>query len=191
MSDYNQLLAQNKRKTTHFAAINTVAASVSQSLDLSQTLQTALETVIATTEAEAGGISLIDPTSGDVVMRAQQGWIHDFVNQNPMRIPRGQGMSGRVIRTDDVVVENNLDGSQAIAVPRFYDETFRSIVMTPMHARGQIIGILSIMSYAPNRFDDDVIDVLRVISDTIGVALDNARLYETSLENQTRLNAIL
>ncbi|HVU10417.1 MAG TPA: ATP-binding protein [Phototrophicaceae bacterium] len=191
MSDYDQLFAQNKRKTAHIAAINAVAASVSQSLDLGQTLQTALESVLDITEAEAGGISLIDPGSGDVVMRAQQGWIHDFVNQNPMRIPRGQGMSGQVIRSDDVVVENNLDGSQAIAVPRFYDEAFRSIVMTPMHARGQIIGILSIMSYEPHRFDNEVIDVLRVIADTVGIALDNARLYETSLENQMRLSAIL
>src|SRR5664279_1585894 len=92
---------------------------------------------------------------------------------------------------DSVIVENNLDGSQEIAIPRFYDEAFRSIVMTPMHARGKIIGILSIMSYETDRFDDPVISVLRVIADTVGVALDNARLYETSLENQKRLSAIL
>ena len=198
MVDYQNLLAQNrllseevKRRIDHLAAINTVAASVSQSLDLSQTLQTALETVLSITGAEAGGISLIDEASGDVVLRAQQGWIHDFVNQNPMRVPSGAGMSGRVIRSDAVIVENDLDGSQEIAVPRFYDEAFRSIVMAPMHARGKIIGILSIMSFEPHRFDDDVIGVLRVIADTVGVALDNARLYETSLENQKRLGAIL
>ena len=198
MVDYQNLLTQNrllsdevKRRVDHLAAINTVATSVSQSLDLSQTLQTALQTVISITEAEAGGISLIDEASGDVVLRAQQGWIHDFVNQNPMRVPSGAGMSGRLIRSDDVIIENDLNGSQDIAVPRFYDEAFRSIVMTPMHARGKIIGILSIMSFQPNRFDDDVIGVLRVIADTVGVALDNAHLYETSLENQKRLGAIL
>jgi PAS domain S-box-containing protein len=60
-----------------------------------------------------------------------------------------------------------------------------------MHARGKIIGILSIMSFEPNRFDDDVIDVLTVIADTVGVALDNANLYATSVENQKRLGAIL
>src|SRR3954469_24270508 len=198
MVEYQNLLTQNrslsdevKRRVDHLAAINTVAAIVSQSLDLSETLQTALETVLTITEAEAGGISLIDEASGDVVLRAQKGWIHDFVNQNPMRVPSGAGMSGRLIRTDDVIIENDLDGSQDIAVPRFYDEAFRSIVMTPIHARGKIIGILSIMSFQPYRFDDDVISVLRVIADTVGVALDNAHLYETSLENQKRLGAIL
>jgi PAS domain S-box-containing protein len=198
MSDYQNLIDQNrilsqeiKRRTDHLAAINIVAAIVSQSLDLGVTLQTALETVIAITGAEAGGISLIDEVTGDVVLRAQQGWIHDFVNQNPMRVPSGAGMSGRLIRTDDVIIENDLNGSQEIAVPRFYDEAFRSMVMAPMHARSKIIGILSIMSFQPNRFNADVIDVLRVIADTVGVALDNANLYETSLENQKRLSAIL
>ncbi len=198
MHDYQNLLAQNrllseevKRRVDHLAAINTVAASVSQSLDLNETLTTALRTVLDITGAEAGGISLIDRAANEVVMRAQAGWTQDFVQSNPMRIPIGKGMSGQVILNDDVVVDNDLDGSKPLAVPRFYDEPFRSIVMAPMHARGNVIGILSIMSSRPNSFDDSVISVLRVIADTVGVALDNARLYETSVENQHRLGAVL
>ncbi|MFN8564782.1 MAG: GAF domain-containing sensor histidine kinase [Anaerolineae bacterium] len=191
LSRNQQLAEEVRRRGAHLAAINTVAASVSQSLDLNRTLQTALETILGITGAEAGGISLIEESSGDVVMRAQQGWLHDFVNQNPMRIPKGAGMSGRVVGTDNVIVENDLGDAQEIAVPRFRDEAFRSIVMAPMHARGRVIGILSIMSFLPHRFDADVIDVLRVIADTVGVALDNARLYEASVESQKRLGAIL
>lgn len=198
MYDYQNLLTQNrmlteevKRRVDHLAAINTVAASVSQSLDLNQTFKTALRTVLDITGAEAGGISLIDEEAGEVVMRAQEGWTHDFVHQNPMRIPIGKGMSGQVILNDEVVVDNNLDGSKPLAVARFYDEPFRSIVMAPMHARSKVIGILSIMSSRPNSFDETVISVLRVIADTVGVALDNARLYETSVENQNRLSAVL
>lgn len=188
----NRLLTEEvKRRGDHLAAINTIAAMVSQSLDLNQTLQTALETVLNITGAEAGGISLIEDATGDVVLRAQQGWIHDFVKANPMRIPQGAGMSGRVVGSDSLIVENNLGDAQEIAVPRFREESFRSIVMAPMHARGRVIGILSIMSYVPNRFHTAVIDVLRVIADTVGVALDNARLFEASVEDQKRLGAIL
>lgn len=197
MTEYQQLLTRNqvladevKRQVDYLAALNTISASVSQSLDLSQTLDTALKTVLEITGAEAGGISLIEEATSDVVLRAQQGWAHDFLT-NPMRVPKGQGISGEVIRTDRVIVENDLDGSQQFAVIRFNDEEFRSIVMAPMHARGKIIGILSIMSHHPHRFDAEVIGVLRVIADTVGVALDNARLYETSLENQKQLGAIL
>lgn len=196
MQDLESLLFQNrllteevKRRIDQLAAINTVAATVSQSLDLDRTLTTALRAVLNVVGADAGGISLIDREAGEVVLRAQQGWTHDFVSP-PMRIPLGKGMSGRVINSDDVVLDNHLDGSEELAVPRFKDENFRSIVMAPMHARGKIIGILSIMSLRPEAFNTEIVAMLKAIADTVGVALDNARLYETSVEQEKRLKAI-
>lgn len=198
MIDLQQLIVQNrhlseevKRRVDQLAAINTVAASVSQSLDLNMTLKTALQAVLNITGAQASGISLIDEEAGEVVLRAQQGWVRDFVKENPMRIPLGKGLSGRVIATDDVIVNNNLNESEPLAVPSFHDEQFRSIIMAPMHARGKVIGILSIMSYKPNSFDEGIVEVLRAIADTVGVALDNANLYESSVEKQHQLGAVL
>ncbi|MBZ0288468.1 MAG: GAF domain-containing protein, partial [Anaerolineae bacterium] len=176
MQDIQSLLLQNrllteevKRRIDQLAAINTVAATVSQSLDLNRTLKTALQAVLDVVGAEAGGISLIDERKAEVVLRAQQGWLHDFVT-TPMRIPLGKGMSGRVIDSNDVVLDNNLDGTEELAVPSFLEEHFRSIAMAPMHARGKIIGILSIMSKKANAFDPEMVTVLKAIADTVGVA---------------------
>src|SRR5262245_55608132 len=137
MHDIESLLTQNrllteevKRRIDQLAAINTVAATVSQSLDLDRTLETAITTVLGIVGAEAGGISLIDEEAGEVILRAQRGWVHDFVTQ-PMRIPLGRGASGRVIASNDAVVYNNLDGTEEWAVPSFREEHFRSIAMAP------------------------------------------------------------
>jgi NtrC-family two-component system sensor histidine kinase KinB len=196
VEDLQSLRLQNRRLTEEvqrrmdqLAAINTVATAVTQSLDLDSTLETALKAVLDVVGAEAGGISLINDDSGEVVLRAQRGWVHDFVTQ-PMRIPAGKGMSGQVIATDQPVVYNNLTGSEELAVPRFHEEGFRSIAMAPMHARSKIVGILSIMSMRQDSFNEEIVDVLRAIADTVGVALDNARLYETSVEQETRMEAI-
>ncbi len=198
----NQTLAQEVERQAQearlhmdrMAAINTVASTVSQSLDLDKTLATALEVVTNVTKAEAGGISLIDEKTQEVVLRAQLGWANDFISK-PMRVPMGEGMSGEVIESDRVLVENDLinlrTGRHEIADPRFLEEPFRSIVMAPMHARGKIIGILSIMSKRPENFDSAVIELLQAVADTVGVALDNARLYENSVENENRFGAIL
>jgi PAS domain S-box-containing protein len=197
VSDTENLILQNrllseevKRRIDQMAAINIVASTVGQSLDLDQTLHTALRAVLEVVNAESGGISLIEPETQDVVLRAQQGWLHDFVSM-PMRIPFGKGMSGRVVANDNVIVNNNLDGTEDYAVPSFRDEHFRSIAMAPMHARGKIVGIVSIMSNKSNSFNDETVGVLRAVADTVGVALDNARLYEARVEQENRLNAIL
>lgn len=180
-----------KRRTQQLTAINVVAATVGHSLDLDVTFNTALQVVTRIVGAEAAGISLIDEEKQEVVLRAQMGWMQDFVVSNPMRIPAGQGMSWEVINRDEAIVHNNLSGTKKYAVQSFSKERFRSIVMAPMHSRGRIIGILSVMSHRSHRFDDDLVDIVKSIADTIGVAIDNARLYEMHVEQENRLNAIL
>ncbi|MEL6150654.1 MAG: ATP-binding protein [Chloroflexota bacterium] len=195
----NQLLSEEVKRQTkevqghidRMTAMNEVANTVSQSLDLDRTLNRALEVVTRVVRAAAGGISLIDEATDEVVLRAQLGWEQDFVSHKPMRVPAGKGMSGIVIASDSVLVVNDLDETKDLAVPRFKQEPFRSLAMAPMHARGEIIGILSIMSQRENAFDDDVVDLLSAVADTVGVALDNARLYQKSVENENRLSAIL
>lgn len=186
-----ELIQEVKRRVDQISAINSVAALVGQSLDLSVTLDKALAAVVEVTGAEAAGISLIDEPAKEVVLRAQLGWVNDFVEAKPMRIPLGAGMSGQVINNDETIVHNFLDGSEEYAVPSFRDEDFHSIVMTPMHARGTIIGILSIMSPYSGRFTPELVNVMESIADTIAVAVDNARLYEQHVEEEERLSAIL
>ncbi len=196
--DLHDLVLQNRilsdevqRRIDQLSAVATVAASISQSLDLNDTLELALQAVLKVTGAQAGGISLIEPTTGELVLRAQHGWMQDFVRESPMRIPLGRGLSGQVIRSDEPVVRNRLDETQELAVPSFHNERFRSLAMAPMHARGKVIGILSIMSPRPDSFDDSHVSVLQSVADTVGVALDNAQLYERSQESQQRLAAVL
>jgi PAS domain S-box-containing protein len=186
-----QLSEEVKRRIDQITAINAVASAVGNSLDLDKTLETALQTVLSVVGAEAGGISLIDENANELVLRAQEGWLHDFVVTNPMRIPMGEGMSGEVITQDTMIAYNNLDGTESYAVPSFRKEHFRSIAMAPMHTRGIIIGILSIMSHSENSFDEGIINVLQAVADTVGVAIGNAKLYEDSVENEHRLTAIL
>lgn len=197
-ADHHELLAENRqlsdevrRQVELLAAVNRVTTEISQSLSLQHTLDTALEVVCEAAGAQAGGISLIDEAAGEVVLRAQRGWLRDFVRERPMRVPLGRGLSGSVIANDEVFVHNNLDESTQLAVPSFHDEHFRSMAMAPMHARGKIIGILSIMSLKPDSFDQSAIDMLRNVADTVGVAIDNARLYEITVENQHQLSAVL
>lgn len=190
--EQNQILNEEiKRRIDQISAINLVATTVGNTLDLDVTLNTAIQAVLQVVDAKASGISLIDDLAQEVVLRAQVGWVQDFVKENPMRIPLGKGMSGQVIMNDDILVYNDLQGDEEYAVPSFREEHFRSIAMAPIHARGKIIGILSVMSDKPHRFDQATIAVLISVADTVGVAIDNARLHEKHVEQEKRLNAIL
>ena len=204
MADFNNLREQNRQlaeqvkrvtaeiqvQVDHIAAINRVAAKVGASLSLDDTLDTALHEVCYVTGAEASGLSLINEERTEVVLRAQLGWLNDFTTK-PMRIPINKGMSGKVINENKIVVHNDLTGNEEYAVPSFKQEHFRSIAMAPMHARGEIIGILSVMSHDPDQFDNVFIAVLQAIADNVAIAVNNAVLYEKHVENGKQLSTIL
>ncbi|MCZ7545163.1 MAG: ATP-binding protein [Anaerolineae bacterium] len=197
MGDQNSLIHQNraliaevKQRVDQLEAINTVAAIVSQSLDLDVVLETALEAVLSVIHVDAAGISLIEEETGDLVLRAQRGWTRDFVSM-PMRVPVGEGLSGQAVQEDRVIITGNLSGDERLAFPAFGEEPIEAMALVPMHGRGQVIGVLSVMNYTPYRFQREEVTVLRAIADQVGVALENARLFADALAQRGRLSAIL
>lgn len=184
------LTTEIRRRVEQLSAINRVTAVVSQSLDLNATLQTAMDAVLSVIPVEASGISLIDERAGELVLRAQRGWKKDFVT-TPMRIKLGHGLSGQVVATGEVVITGDLTNDPRLVVPAVAEENIQSMAMAPMHARGKVIGVLSVISYQPYTFDEQEISVLKAIADQVGVALDNARLYEATREQQSRLLTVL
>lgn len=187
----NQVLSREiQRRVDQMMAINTVAAAVSQWLDLEVTLETALDAVLEIIPMDSAGISMVDELNRELVLRAQRGWRYDFVTQ-PMRIPLGEGISGIVVREDEILVTGALSDDPRLAVPEFAIEGVQAMALAPMHARGRVVGILSVMNHEPYKFTDDEIDVLRVIADQVGVALENARLYENTKMHSSRLGAVL
>lgn len=189
-AEVKRATAEIQLRVEHIAAINRVAAKVGVSLSLDDTLNVALNEVCNVTGAEASGLSLISEDRSEVVLRAQLGWINDFTS-NPMRIPINKGMSGQVVNTGTVLMYNNLTGDEEYAVSSFSEEHFRSIAMAPMHARGEIIGILSVMSSEPDQFDRVFSVVLQAIADNVAVAVNNAVLYEKHVENEQQLSSVL
>lgn len=192
-----QLLAENETlsaelrdRAGQLAAINTVATSVGHSLDLDETLQTVLTSVLDVIPVDAAGISLVDEAADELVLRAQRGWKQDFVTQ-PMRIPLGEGMSGEVVHSDRVMITGDVADDPRLAIKRFASEGVQAMAMVPMHARGRVVGILSVMHYQPYEFSPQQLDVLQAIADQAGMALDNARLYESVKEQSSRLSAVL
>lgn len=185
-----ELTTQLKRRVDQLSALNRVAAVVSQSLDLNAALETAMDAVLSVIPVDASGISLIDEHAGELILRAQRGWKQDFVS-SPMRLKLGSGLSGLVITTGEVVITGDLRNDNRLAVPSVAEEGIQAMAMAPMHARGKIIGILSVMSYRPYQFDEQEIDLLKAVADQVGVALSNARLFEATREAERQMVAVL
>jgi len=66
-------------QTKELAALNTIAAAVSSSLDLNNVLNRALDKTLEVMEIDAGGIYLLDEGTGILDIVAHRGFAPDFV----------------------------------------------------------------------------------------------------------------
>ncbi len=171
-----RLYAEVQRRADHLAALNSVSATVSQSLDLETTLNTALDKALDVVGFEAGAISLIDEEAQELVIRVHRGWRQQDLVSN-MRVKLGQGLSGQAVITGEVIVTGSLENEPRLAVPQVRDEGVCAMALAPMRARGRVVGVLGAMSYEPRRLAPHSIDVIKSIADQIGVAIDNAQLF--------------
>ncbi len=184
-----RLYEETLRRANMLGALDAVAATVSQSLDLEVTLHVALDKALEVIGVEAGAISLVDEGAGELVIRAHRGWRHKHIAEG-IRVKLGTGMSGQVIATGIPIVTGRVEGDPRLAVPAFEQEGVQAMVLAPMRARGKAVGVLSAMSYRPHTFAPHDVSLLTAIADQVGLAIDNARLYEAESRRSAHLALI-
>jgi GAF domain-containing protein/anti-sigma regulatory factor (Ser/Thr protein kinase) len=172
------------------AALNTVAATASTTLDVDKVLQRALSIALEVLGVEAGAISVLDETKNELAFRVQQGWrVHDFAGQG-VRVPADQGLSGMVVATGQPVVTGDVSRDPRLAVPAFCDEGVQAMALAPMRARSRVLGVLGVMSYTPCEFSPEQVALISAIADQIGIALDNARLLDEAHRRVRELSTL-
>jgi len=92
-------------------------------------------------------------------------------------VPVGAGLaSWTVERGEPLIVPRIADTERPLHVlPARSDHAY---VGVPMHARGRVLGVLSVVDKLGQQFTDDDISLLSSIADQIGAAVENAQLYE-------------
>jgi GAF domain-containing protein/anti-sigma regulatory factor (Ser/Thr protein kinase) len=183
----NARLFAQARQARELRALNAVAAALGgSSLELQVVLETGLAQALKAAPVEAGAVSLVDEATGELEMAATQGWRRASVPLGA-RIPAGQGLAGLVVATGEALVASDLSQDPRAAAQAFRDEGVQAMMLVPMRAGGRVVGVLSAMSYSPHTFSAEEIDVLSTIGGMFGVAVENARLYDSMRSNLTQL----
>jgi GAF domain-containing protein len=183
----NARLFAEVRQARALRAMNETAAVLSSTLELGTILEIGLAKALDVVRAEAGAVSLIDRAAGELIVMTTRGWQRGSVPVGT-RIPLGAGLSGRVAATGEILVTGDISPGLQLAVESFRDEGTQAMVLVPMRAGGEVVGVFSAMSYTPRTFTAEEIDVLSAIGGIFGVAVQNARLYEEVRSNLRQLS---
>ena len=181
ITERKQAEAEIAQRSIRLAAQNAVAATLSQSLDLETILNTALDMVLSVLEMEAGLVFLLDPDGETLVLQIYRGRVsldeekESLQEQGCCRRISSEAvtaMRATVHAVSDYPAE---DRSSFIA-----KEGLQMLVSTPLVSKGRAVGVITLGSRRADAIQQPELELLTAIGQQIGMAIENARLYQTA-----------
>jgi PAS domain S-box-containing protein len=180
--DLQKTNEQNRQRASQFRAI----AQVSSSITSVQELQKTLTQIASTLSTQLGhyhvGIFLLDSTLQFAILQAanSQGGQEMLAQDYRLKV-RETGIVSTAINTGKVQIALEVDKSRIFNANPYLPNT-RSEVAIPIKLRGEMIGVLDIQSLKGNAFTTDDLEVFEILASQVGIAIQNARLYEQNIQ---------
>ncbi len=164
-------------KDEALAILNAITMAVSQTLDLEETLSAALRKTIAMLDAGGGLIYLFDEVEQAFIPKAHWG-ISQALLAEVTGFKIGEGLSGYVGETGEALVVGDLRANKRNISSTAVREGWRSYAAVPLKSKGRVSAVMTLIARQENLFLPDHVDFLNRIGSQIGVAIENAQLYE-------------
>jgi signal transduction histidine kinase len=174
---YASLERRVANRTKELATLNTIAAEVSQSLDLRQILEDALDEVLEVLNMESGRAFRLEEASGELVSIARRGLSSSFVRRTT-RLPLGDSLAGQAARTGQPAIRRAADYPPGEMRELVLREGLELLLSIPLMVHGRCVGAINVGTRTPRYIEKEEVALLAAIGHQIGVAVENARLYE-------------
>lgn len=186
-----RLTEKAQRRTEELATLNDIAAVVASSLNTREVYHLVMEKINEYFRVDAGSLLMLDEESSELVfvMTLEAGEEKLF----GVRVPHGQGIVWSVADSQRYAIVND-----APSDPRFYRQVsdslgyeVKTILCVPILVKGRTIGVIELLNKRDGLFTEEEAERLMRMAATIGVAIENARLFQTVTTVRDRLEAIL
>ncbi len=165
-------------RNSKLATQNAIAATISHSLDLNTILDTALDTVLAVLELDAGCIFLLEADGETLTLKTERGRLTPSdMGESEEQICSCLGVSQQCVTKANPIVLNVEDYPAECRSPHVVAEGFQTLISTPLISKGRAVGTLTLGALRPNAIPEQDLDMLTAIGQQIGMAVENARLY--------------
>ena len=185
---YATLEERVAQRTEELTALNSVAAVVSRSLDLNRILADGLTKTIEVLDMDAGAVFRIDPETGGVILVEQQGLSPEMaglIQHLDVKI----SVIAEVLARRRPVARRVADYPPSPLREVMIKDGLVTVVSIPLMAQETVLGAINVTGRAPIWPTAEALEAPAAIGQQIGVAMDNARLYNQSVEYARQMEA--
>jgi len=165
-----------QKANAELSVLYDIASVASASNDLGTILDHALGRVLAAMQCKKGAIHLIENDGSILYLAAQQGLDPSSEAQLQM-VSVNSGLIGRVLKAGEPLVVPDL-AREIDYLKSIPPSLLHSYLGIPIRAKGSVLGVFSILGKAGREFRPEKVALLTSIAEQVGVAVENARLYQ-------------
>jgi GAF domain-containing protein len=184
---------QLAQREAELAILNSVGEAMAKTLDVKTIAKIVGDKIQSIFAAEGVTIRLYDRASNLI----QRAYDYDLGYQDLTKtsFPMGQGLTSRIIETGlplrlGTSREQDEAGASKIPTRNAPEEEMQSYMGVPIVVGDQVIGAVAVHSYKQHAYNDDHIRLLQTLAANMGVAIQNARLFEAEQERVAELQII-
>lgn len=178
-----------KQRNEELTVLNTIAAAVSQTLELQEVLKAALQETMMVLNAEGGIVYLFDEDSQSFVPTTHRGLSPDVLEEMS-RFKLGEGLLGRTAQNRHPLSIPDIARDPKAAIPAAISADWRSLVGVPLETVGETVGVMAILGREEGKLAPERLSMLTAIGNQVGVAIENAQLFEAVSLGRERLQIL-
>jgi PAS domain S-box-containing protein len=182
------LVAALRENQNRMSAINAISQIVTQSLDLQNILDNALDKVLEVMDLDIGWIYLLDARNQTLRLSVTRG-MSPRVAAAIDDVKMGEGLNGRVAASGEPLLIDDVSLDPRLTRQAIRDERIRTAAFVPLQSKHRVLGTLGVGSRALRRLNRSEMEILTAIGNQIGVAVENARLYQEQRNVADQLRA--
>ena len=169
---------RSRRVIQNLSVLNAVSSLISRTLDLEKILADVLNEMLKSMSIEAGYISLLDEGTEKLKLKASCGLSEEYERGIDGVSLDEDTICSRVAHDGEPVAIDNISGYPHLKTEIMDKEGLRSFVCVPLKAKKKVKGVMGITSHRLHPFTPQDIQLLVVIANEVGTAIENAELYE-------------
>jgi GAF domain-containing protein len=175
MDESQRLLKITEERAQELAILNSVGEAMSKTLDINTVTHIVGEKVRSIFSADVTEILLYDEASR--MIHVPYAFAGDYQEVEPF--PLGTGVTSKVVLSGKPVLTHNIEEAIALGalIPKEEDRT-ESCMFVPISASERMLGVVSVQCYRKNAYDEADVRLLGTLSSSMGIALENARLFD-------------
>ncbi|NJN93578.1 MAG: GAF domain-containing protein [Anaerolineales bacterium] len=176
------LVERSRRHASALMTLNQIAYAITSSMDLDEVLRRTMAGINEILEVEAGSILLVDEQTNElyfkITLRGENKQVTSF------RLKRDEGIAGWVVVNNQSTISNNVQSDKRFC--NVIDDAIgfktNTVLCVPLIVQGKAIGAVEVINKRSGPFDNDDLELLVSMAASVGIALENASLYDDAQE---------